>query len=97
MLAAAEVRASARQLAGLGALGRAPLVEHEHLLDANHLGAGGGEGDGLVGAGGLPVARAGGAVGANAVGILTVPGAEEVPLTLPMEDKAGVASRRWAI
>ena len=41
---------------GLGALGRAPLVEHEHLLDADHLGAGGGEGDGLGDAGGLLVA-----------------------------------------
>ena len=74
---------------GLGALGRAPLVEHEHLLDADHLGAGGGEGDGLVGASGLPVAGAGGAVGADAVGILTVPRLKKYPSPSPWKIRLG--------
>ncbi|KAE8805147.1 NAC transcription factor [Hordeum vulgare] len=65
----------------LGALGQAALVEDESLLDADAL-AGGGVMDGLVGAGGLPVAAAGGAVGADAVRVLVVPRAEEVPLAV---------------
>nr|ACN34811.1 unknown [Zea mays] len=69
---------------GLGAPGRAALVEDERLLDADAL-AGGGVVDGLVGAGGLPVAGAGGAVGADAVGVLAVPRAEEVVLAVAVQ------------
>jgi len=90
--------------ARLHALGRPPLVEDERLLHANHGAAaalgrragGGGERDGLVGAGGLPVAGPGGAVGADAVGVLAVSRAEEVPLRLPenrlgcMKEMAGI-------
>ena len=90
--------------ARLHALGRATLVEDERLLDADHGGAaaavgtragsGGGERDGLVGAGGLPVAGAGGAVGADAVGVLAVSRAEEVPLRLP-ENCLGCMKQKW--
>ena len=66
---------------GLDALGRLALVEDEGLLDADVVAGRSGE-DGLVGAGGLPVPRAGGAVGACAVGVLAVPRAEEVPFVL---------------
>jgi hypothetical protein len=67
----------------LGTLGRLAPVEHEGLLDSDVVaGRRGGREDGLVGAGGLPVARPGGAVGAGAVGVLAVPRAEEVPLVL---------------
>lgn len=51
-------------------------VEDECLLDTKSFGAA----DGLVGAGGLPIAGTGGPVGAGAVGVLTVPGGEEIPL-----------------
>lgn len=43
---------------GLRPLGRLPTVEHQSLLDRHRPG----RADRLVGAGGLPVARAGGAV-----------------------------------
>jgi hypothetical protein len=66
----------------LDTLGRLAPVEHEGLLDPDALAGASGQ-DGLVGAGGLPVAGSGGAVGASAVGVLAVPRAEEVPLVLP--------------
>jgi len=66
---------------GLDAPGRPAAVEDERLLDADVLAGGRGH-DGLVGAGGLPVPRPGGAVGARAVGVFSVPWAEEVPLAL---------------
>ena len=68
---------------GLGALGRAALVEDERLLDADAL-AGGAALDGLVGAGGLPVAGPCGAVRADPVWVLAVARAEEVPLLVPV-------------
>ena len=68
---------------GLDALGRAALVEDEGLLDADAL-AGGAAADGLVRAGGLPVAGTRGAVRPDTVGVLTVPRREEVPLPVPV-------------
>ena len=73
--------------AGLGALGRATAVEDEGLLHAQQyrllrLR----DGDGLVGSGGLPVAGAGGAVGTDAVGVLAVAWAEEVPLAIRLPE-----------
>jgi hypothetical protein len=68
---------------GLGALGRAAHVEDERLLDADAL-AGDGAVDGLVGAGGLPVAGARGAVRPDPVRVLAVARAEEVPLLVPV-------------
>ncbi len=75
---------------GLAALGGAAAVEDERLAHADGGGGGGGgglaggdggaAGDGAVLAGGLPVAGAGGAVGAVAGGVLAVAEAEEVPL-----------------
>ena len=77
------------------ALGRPAAVEDECLLDADVLARRRGQ-DGLVGAGGLPVAGPGCAVGADAVGVLAVSRAEEVPLRLPenrlgcMKEMAGI-------
>ena len=68
---------------GLDALGRAALVEDECLLDADAL-VGGAAADGLVGAGGLPVAGTCGAVRPDSVGVLAVPRREEVPLPVPV-------------
>ena len=68
---------------GLDALGRAALVEDECLLDADAL-VGGAAADGLVGAGGLPVAGPRRAVRPDSVGVLAVPGREEVPLPVPV-------------
>jgi hypothetical protein len=61
---------------------RAAPVEDERLLDSDAH-AGGIAVDGLVGASGLPVAGPRGAVGTDAVWVLTVPRAEEVPLAVP--------------
>jgi hypothetical protein len=71
---------------GLGALGRAALVEDERLLDADALVGrrAAAAVDGLVGAGGLPVAGARGAVRPDPVRVLAVPRAEEVPLPVPV-------------
>ena len=68
---------------GLGALGRAAPVEDERLLDADAL-AGGAALDGLVSAGGLPVAGSCGAVRPDPVWVLAVARAEEVPLLVPV-------------
>jgi hypothetical protein len=73
--------------AGLGALGWAALVEDERLLDANAL-AGGVVVDGLVGAGGLPVPGPRRPVRADAVRVLAVTRAEEVPLAIPVHSLA---------
>jgi len=73
---------------GLGAPGRAALVEDERLLDADAL-AGGAVVDGLVGAGGLPVAGPRRAVGADAVGVLAVARAEEVVLAVAVHSLGG--------
>ena len=59
---------------------RLPGVEDERLLDPERAAP---RRDGLVGAGGLPVPVAGGAVGAGPVWVLAVPGREEVPLPDP--------------
>jgi hypothetical protein len=61
--------------------GRPPPVEHQRLAHPHQrpVFVGGG-GDGAVLAGGLPVARSSGAVGAVAGGVLAVAQAEEVPL-----------------
>uniref|UniRef100_A0A0A9D3X3 NAC1 n=1 Tax=Arundo donax TaxID=35708 RepID=A0A0A9D3X3_ARUDO len=56
---------------------RPPGVEDERLLDPQRAAP---RRDGLVGAGGLPVPVPGGAVGSGPVGVLAVPGREEVPL-----------------
>ena len=72
----------------LAAPGGSPLVEHQRLPHPDHLAAGDGFAaggaaagdDGAVLAGGLPVAGAGGAVGALPRGVLAVVQAEEVPL-----------------
>lgn len=65
----------------LGALGRLTPIEHKGLLHSDVL-ARRSRQDGLVGAGGLPVARSGGTVGAGAIRVLAIPRAEEVPLVL---------------
>jgi hypothetical protein len=78
---------------GLGAPGRAALVEDERLLDADAL-AGGAVVDGLVGAGGLPVAGARRAVGADAVGVLAVARAEEVVLAVAVQGLGCVSAAR---
>uniref|UniRef100_A0A0E0KVB1 DUF834 domain-containing protein n=1 Tax=Oryza punctata TaxID=4537 RepID=A0A0E0KVB1_ORYPU len=77
---------------GLGAPGGSPLVEHQRLPHPDHRAAAGGFAggggaaaaaagdDGAVLARGLPVAGAGGAVGALPRGVLAVVQAEEVPL-----------------
>jgi hypothetical protein len=65
----------------LDTLGRFAAVEHKGLLDSDVL-ARRSQQDGLVGAGGLPVAGSGGTVWPSAVGVLAVPRAEEVPLVL---------------
>ena len=67
---------------GLLAARGASLVEDERLLHAEQ-GAGGGAEHLAVLAGGLPVAGAGGAVGAHPRRVLAVAEAEEVPLALP--------------
>jgi hypothetical protein len=67
---------------GLLAARGASLVEDERLLHAEQR-AGGGVEHLAVLAGGLPVAGAGGAVGAHPRGVLAVAEAEEVPLALP--------------
>jgi hypothetical protein len=64
---------------GLDPLGRAALVEDERLLDADAL-VGGAAADGLVGAGGLPVARSRRPVRPDSIRVLAVPRREEVPL-----------------
>lgn len=61
---------------GLDAPGGLSGVEDECLLDTKSFGAA----DGFVSTGGLPVAGSGGAVGAGAVRVFTVPGGEEIPL-----------------
>lgn len=58
-------------------------VEDESLFYAKRFGAA----DGFVGAGGLPVAGSGGPVGAGAVGVLAVPGGEEIPLLFTGESQ----------
>ena len=68
---------------GLLSLGRLPCVEDERLLDPDALAAGGAV-DGLVRAGGLPVPGARGPVGPDAVRVLAVARAEEVPLLVPV-------------
>jgi len=65
----------------LDTLGGFAAVEHKRLLDSDVL-ARRSQQDGLVGAGGLPVAGSGGTVWAGAVGVLAIPRAEEVPLVL---------------
>ena len=65
----------------LDPLGRLTTIEHKGFLDSDVL-ARWSQQDGLVGAGGLPVAGSGGTVGAGAVGVLAIPRAEEVPLVL---------------
>jgi hypothetical protein len=71
---------------------RAALVEDERLLHSQER-AGGGADHLPVLAGGLPVARAGGTVGAQARGVLAVAQAEEVPLPLPHPGGVGQLPR----
>ena len=59
------------------ATGGSAEVEDEGFLHADNLG---GVSDGPVFPGGLPVALNGGAIGAGAIGVLAIEGAEEVPL-----------------
>jgi hypothetical protein len=73
--------------AGLGALGWAALVEDERLLDANAL-AGGAVVDGPVGASGLPVPGPRRPVRTDAVRVLAVTRAEEVPLAISIHSLA---------
>jgi len=68
----------------LAPLGGSPAVEHQRLAHPHHRGAlplpfAAGD-DGAVLAGGLPVARRGGAVGALPRRVLAVAQVEEVPL-----------------
>jgi hypothetical protein len=70
----------------VGALsaGRAAAVEHERLAHAVDAAV---AGDAAVLAGGLPVPRRGGAVGARAVGVLAVARAEEEPLQVALRQE----------
>lgn len=63
------------------ALWRLPAVENEGLLHADCLGTVPRH-DGLIGPGGLPIARRGGPVRPFSVGVLSLSTAEEIPLLL---------------
>jgi hypothetical protein len=71
---------------------RAALVEDERLLHPQQRAGGGAEHLAVL-AGGLPVPGAGGAVGAQARGVLAVAQAEEVPLALPHPRRIGELPR----
>ena len=64
----------------LAPLGGSPAVEHQRLAHPHHRGVLPAGDDGAVLAGGLPVARHGGAVGALPRRVLAVAQVEEVPL-----------------